>query len=75
MANDYILRAAIEDGRRPDGAHSLRKAFPTSIKRSIQQGDYYMGLADYLFYLFPLYRPLIRKEDQKIIIELYRQWV
>jgi hypothetical protein len=72
MANDYILRAAVEDGRRPDGAHSLRKVFPTSTNRSTQQGDYYMGLADYLF---PLYRPLIRKEDQKIIIELYRQWV
>lgn len=33
MANDYILRAAIEDGRRSDGAHSLRKVFPTSANK------------------------------------------
>jgi hypothetical protein len=63
MANNYYtLRATVEDARRSDGAHSLRKVFPTSTKRRSQQGDYYMGLGRYLFLL---YRPLIRKEDQK----------
>ena len=52
MAKKHILRAAIEDVRRSDSAHSLRKVLPTSTNRSTQQGDYYMGLARYLF---PLY--------------------
>jgi hypothetical protein len=72
MSNKSILRAAIEDARRSDGAPSLRKVLPTSINRSTQEGDYYMGLARYLF---PQYRPLIRKVDQQIITELYKQWV
>ena len=70
MANNYINRAALEDTRCSDGAHSLRKLLPTSTNGRAQQGDYYMGLARYLFLL---YRPLIREEDHKIIRELYRQ--
>jgi len=70
MTNNDILRAAIEDAHRSDGAHSLRKLFPTGTNRSTQLGDYYMGLGRCLF---QLYRPLIRKEDHEIIRELYRQ--
>jgi hypothetical protein len=72
MATNYTPRAAIEDTRRPDGAHFLRKLLPTSTNKRTQQGDYYMGRARYLFLL---YRPLIRKEDHEIIRELYKQWV
>jgi hypothetical protein len=72
MATNYTSRAAIEDMRRPDGAHFLRKLLPTSTNKRTQQGDYYMGRARYLFLL---YRPLIRKEDHEIIRELYKQWV
>jgi hypothetical protein len=72
MANNYSFRADIEDAHHSDGAHSLRKVFPMSTNKATQQGDCYMGLAHYLFLR---YRPLTRKEDQKIIKELYERWV
>lgn len=72
MANKCTGHAATKDARRSDGALSLRKEFPISTNRITQQGDYYMGLAQYLLMI---YRPSIRKEEHKTIGELFRKWV